>query len=659
MRTDSINISNNNRRFKPSFGRALTEQEMVEYKKTLTEAKNKIGNNGKSVLIVHDACLPQGAELNTGVGNLSSKKSLQFFDFMKNYLGIKSVEILPAGEVVPFQHGQFFCSYHASAFSLSPHQINLELLTHPEYSSILTKDDIQSVINANKTGNSKYANSDKFVNYENVVNEDSPFDKILKKAYLKFKSNGESTLQKEFDTYKSTNEDWLKPKTIFKVLQKKHNTERWWTWPSKEDKELLVDIDDIKQKRINDILSSNKENSEFYYFKQFLADKHLAHSRNSLNERGLNLIGDCLIAFSDDETWANQKAFNREYSVGWGLPALDYETVTKEGSPAEKLLKRKVQLFAQRYDSLRFDVSWAYVQPKLTPFDWQNGKPYPHKKDFDTQILDRIENYVREVKGEDFDVSELIHEFDASPEDFRMLDNTPNGARWREPMMKRTKALGTTYMSHTWGNNQYYLNLNNGEHNFILGAGNHDPQPLRQIAYSMPDINGEVHKPAQVAYLADLFRVDKNLLENPVEFMKAKFAEIMTAKNNQYFYIDVFGEERRFDSQIKNTPDNYRLKISENFEKEYIKELEKGHAFNPMDALEKVFKLKGLNETEQTLYAKIVNFRNILAEKTNDAIKETTQTSKKSPIKAITITGLLAIAGFQLHKYLKNKNVQK
>ena len=109
----------------PSFGRALTNQELLEYKETLVEAKEKIGNNGKSVLIVHDACLPQSADRNTGVGTLSAKKSLQFFDFMKNYLNINAVEILPAGEVSPYQDGKFFCAYNSSAFSLSSSRIFL------------------------------------------------------------------------------------------------------------------------------------------------------------------------------------------------------------------------------------------------------------------------------------------------------------------------------------------------------------------------------------------------------------------------------------------------------------------------------------------------------------------------------------------------------
>ena len=72
----------NNRRI--SFGRALTSSELTDYRETLTQAKKIAGNDGKSILIVHDACLPQNPGTNTGVGNLSAKKSLEFFDFMHN-----------------------------------------------------------------------------------------------------------------------------------------------------------------------------------------------------------------------------------------------------------------------------------------------------------------------------------------------------------------------------------------------------------------------------------------------------------------------------------------------------------------------------------------------------------------------------------------------
>ena len=222
-----------------------------------------------------------------------------------------------------------------------------------------------------------------------------------------------------------------------------------------------------------------------------------------------------------------------------------------------------------------------------------------------------------------------------------MVVNTQQGPRWQNPMMNRTKALGTTYMSPTWGNNETYLKLNYNTPNFILGAGNHDPQPLRQIAYAIPDINGEIHKPAQIEYLSKLFNINQQTLNNPIEFIKAKFAEILTAKHNQFFYIDVFGDERRFDSQIQNTPQNYRHKIPENYEQAYIKEVEKGHAFNPMDALEKVFKIKKLDKKEPQLYAKIVEFKNILQAKTDIFINNlmevnSNNTTQKEKIKNIS-----------------------
>ena len=610
----------------PVFGRSLTSEELIEYKKTLSEAKEKVGNDGKSILIVHDACLPQSADRNTGVGTLGAKKSLQFFDFMKNYLGINSVEILPSGEVAPYQDGRFFCAYNSSALSLSPHQINLELLTTPEYGNLISQDDIAKVVNANTMDKKEF-----LVNFENVVNKNSPFDEVLKKAFLKFRANNcPSEIRREFFKYVNENKDWLEPKGLFLALSDEYRHPYWRNW-SAQDKDLLIDKRGFAQTRKNLLLTKYREKIEFYYFKQFLADKHLVYARKNLNEKGLKLIGDCLISFSEDERWAYQAAFNHRYSVGWGLPALRYDSILDEKSPASALLKKKVQLFAKRYDSIRFDVSWAYVKPNLTPCD-SKDVPYPYDTDFGSKLLDRIDDYVREVKGQDFDVKELIHEFDASPEVFPMTETTPNGQRWRAPLMDRTKALGTTYMSQDWGQNQHYLYLNDGKPNFVLGAGNHDPQPLRQIAYGMPDINGEVYKPRQVDYLSDFFRVDKNVLENPIEFIKAKFAELLTAKNNQFFYIDVFGEERRFDSQIQNTPENYRLKLPENFERHYFNAVESGHGFNPMDALAKVFKQKGLDLSHQDLYARIIKYRDILLEKTietsNEVLKEVMELPK-------------------------------
>ena len=625
-----------NKRQNISFGRALTSKELVEYRATINEAKKKIKNDGKSILIVHDACLPQSADKNTGVGNLSSKQSLEFFEFMRDYLNINAVEVLPAGEMKPIKDGKFYCSYASSAFSLSPHHINLDLLVTPEYGRLITQDDIKKVVQANNI-----EQKDLVVNYENIVNKGSVFDQTLNKAFLNFKSSRKvNSLKEEFEQYKKKNADWLEPKVVFNALSNEYGHDDWHKW-NDLDRNLMSDDSDIAKERIKALNSKNTQDAEFYKFKQFMADRHLSQARKNLNEKGIKLIGDCLVGFSKDEIWANQKALDLSTTIGWGVPSFDYTNIENPNSESAKLLKKKVQLFANRYDSIRFDVSWSYVQPML-----HSNKGRAKGIDFGDKLLKQIESHVKEVKGPKFDVSDLIHEFDAAPEDFEMVRNYGRGYEFRKEIQNRTKALGTTYMSNSWGNNQHYLSLNQHLPNFVLGAGNHDPQPLRQIAENIPDFDGRYHKVGNIEYLSRLFGTPKEKLENPVEFMKAKFAEVVSAKHNQYFYIDVFGESRRFDSQYHNTGDNYRQKIPSNYKQHYFKSLEEGFAFNPMDALARVFKLRGWNELEPELYKKLIKFSKILAEKADVAVQigaqiSQTQRTQKSPV-AVALIGVTA-----------------
>ena len=53
-----------------SFKRRLSSAEEREMVCATAQAKELLGNTGNSVLIVHDACLPQAKGVNTGVGNI-------------------------------------------------------------------------------------------------------------------------------------------------------------------------------------------------------------------------------------------------------------------------------------------------------------------------------------------------------------------------------------------------------------------------------------------------------------------------------------------------------------------------------------------------------------------------------------------------------------
>ena len=89
-----------------------------------------------------------------------------------------------------------------------------------------------------------------------------------------------------------------------------------------------------------------------------------------------------------------------------------------------------------------------------------------------------------------------------------------------------------------------------------------------------------------------------------------------------------------------------------------------------MDSLEKVFKVKKLNESHPELFAKIVKFRDILLEKSVEIIEEVTNPqevkaiTKKSKTPWIIATGVFitsvgAAVGINHSKKSKSENTNK
>jgi len=608
-----------------SFGRALKPEELAEFGSVRDEGKKLTGQTGKSIFIVPDTCLPQTEMKNTGVSSLANPESFVFFKDMKPYLGFNTAEVLPAGEISPV--GKFYCAYEADALSLGSQHISPELLATDGYANLLKAEDVQDIVDSNKI-----ADRQNIVNYSNVVDDDGAQNITLReKAYKNFKALDENhPLKQEFKTFVAENNDWMEPKSIFGVLAKKHGTKDFDTWNDEVEKNLYnPDYDGAaRTERINKILGENAEDVDFYKFKQFLADKHLAEGKKNLNSIDVSLTGDCLIGFSKDEQWTYPKAFKKNHFIGepsWRLPSLDYDTITNPDSDAAKLLKKKVQLYAKRYDSIRFDVAWAYVSPVVTPPGVEKVLPENRKEMGDT-LLKFIENSVKEVKGQDYDLKNLIWEFDADSETFKMFK--PDSKELIDPLKDRVKVLGSTYMHSKdemgWGSNDSFVNKWKWKpEEFVLGIGNHDAQPLRQIANNVEDIcmpktAGRYHKDDSIKPLSEILKIDSAKLQDPVEFTKAKWAEPMTALNNQMFYMDVFGREDRFDVQtfniVEHPEKNYARKITANYMEVFQNALREGFAFNIMDSLEKVFKSKGLDATHSELYNKIIKFRDILLE---------------------------------------------
>ena len=143
------------------------------------------------------------------------------------------------------------------------------------------------------------------------------------------------------------------------------------------------------------------------------------------------------------------------------------------------------------------------------------------------------------------------------------------------------------------------------------------------------------------------------ILKNPKEFMKAKWAEPMSALNNMIFFMPALGIEGKYKDNRERKL-NYTTKIPENYEEYYFKALEDGRGFNPMDALEKSFVAQGLDKTDKKLFKKIVKFRKILEEK-EGSVKKMSSINKNVfiGISAITLT-LSALSAYLIKEFQKS-----
>ena len=558
-------------------GRPLNEKELKEYESTLKQGKELIGLTGHDIFIMPSQSLPQAPELNTGIGHLTSKTEQEYVKYMHSLLGFNVIEDLPSGHIEPYPNN-FYCNYRSTALALGEHQINPQLLTTPEYAELLTREDVDEIVKANTK-----QNKDRLANFNNIMEENQGMDKALKKAYAKFEQLEESTpLKQSYRKFIEKNSEWI---DFF-----------------------------------------YKDKGDFFKFKQFLAESHQKKAKDFLNSLGIKYCGDCPIGATGEEVKARPTAFDLEHSMGWLLPIPNFKDIENEATDAHKYLKYKVQNMARRYDMIRFDVGWAYIQPRLF-LNKDNSKI--EKPNFDDRILKLIEKWVKEVKGEDFDLKNLIWEFEAGPDDFAWEKD----GKMIEPLQKRMKILSTMYMKNGWGSNEAYKERGFTPEYSVVGVGNHDHQPLAEIANNIPypykdngeiKVNGEIKylypKAASIEPLANLFNLSKDFVNIPAEYAKAKMAEAMTGKNTMQFFMDTFGYKVRFDKHSFNcedTPDeNYAHKILYDFKKQYHEAVENGFGANKMDSLDKIFKLKGLDKKHPALYAAIVKYKDFLYEKT-------------------------------------------
>lgn len=367
-----MKISRLNNVYSPSFSRLLTPVEKIESRVNIDDAKKAIGLE-HLVLVTHTPSFPSSKDEDTGIGILSLNKGAKsYIDFAYNN-GIDGISIEPMGIV----QGEFYSPYDSSVLSKKP-IVDLKALTQDEWANILDEEVFEEIVNgkdynvdiySQENGEVKYKGKKEFskdrVIYDYVIKShrkalESAFENF--QAKVKSKDKKALELNAEFLQFKQENDYYLKGDAIYSVLSSIYGEDDFTKWDNKLHQTLLDSEDatfskEEKSTEIKRLETEYAQDIEFFKFSQFVANKQqrefsdyasklgqikYSEDINTVNRalkngeitleqaqylkkrlsdfksnvKGVNIIGDKQIGYSNMDIWSNPSIFTKDEFMG-------------------------------------------------------------------------------------------------------------------------------------------------------------------------------------------------------------------------------------------------------------------------------------------------------------------------------------------------------
>ena len=652
-----------------NFGRKLKEEEKPEYSKAIHDALDYLGVKNLS-MIVHGSSFPSDNR-DTAIGSPYSKGADKFVDFIKMN-GFNSVQLGPGGSIGKKDNSP----YISKVFAKNELFIDLEPLKTKKYANILSEKTYNSLTTKNKE------TKDKNYNYTDFNKAFNNYDVALKEAYGKFKTKVEAKdkdalkLNKEYQTFKEENKNWVENDGLFKVLKKMHNDKNFEVWNA-VDKNLpqgLKDGDKESQRRYKEIMAKHGEDIELNTFTQFLADKQLKDNTKHRKEIGFNYIGDLLVGFNESDVWANQNAFLSGWKLGcpfggvdnspqtWGIPVLDpKKLLNKDGSLGEsgKLLKEKIAYSLKNYDNVRIDHALGLVDPYIYKENtvhksangavqrdrlWANNVSYMHDIDPDgnfKQVLSKI--VLPTFKEFGVDKNEAVWED---------LGSTTPAFDWVYHNQENLPGITQTLWSRAENAPR--------KENWSLVVS-HDFEPASEMvqkdwvrnsdAWNVDYLSGYLNPDPATSQRRNDYK--NEIINSKQSRVDSKFTELFRGtKNLQIMFSDFLGINKTYNVGGQDNKDNWKLRVDNDFEDDYYRSLqdENSYALNMPEILAQAVRAKSgmevakisgdaykanakrteLDNKLNPLLEKLDSFKDILKEKEVEEVKvKSTKKTKK------------------------------
>ena len=333
--------------------------------KVIKDALKVLGKDNFA-LIVHGSSFPACDGEDTGFGSFNSESGHALIDYASGIFN--AIQLGPAGKTKASDSSP----YCGTIFSGNPLFIDLKQLTTKEWGEILSLEAYKKVVRENPKQNSgRTAYS--YISKAQI--------EALKEAWNKFK--GIKLLKKEFEKFKKENSFWLEKDSLYEALSIENGGDFWYIWKNETDKNLMnpksEDEKTIYAKRIAEIKEKYSDEIEFYSFCQFVLEKQNEKTKKFALKKGIKMIADRQVAFSDRDAWAYQSLFLEGWYLGcppdyfskngqaWGFPVMDPDKMYNadgslgEGGILMKNLYKK--MFKENPGGVRIDHIVGLIDP--------------------------------------------------------------------------------------------------------------------------------------------------------------------------------------------------------------------------------------------------------------------------------------------------------
>ncbi len=417
--------------------------------------------------------------------------------------------------------------------------------------------------------------------------------------------------------------------------------QRLWS-PSSDERAASVS-------RREELLEQHRERVEAYAFRQFLVHAQHVALRERTAAWGLKLYGDLQIGFSPRDVWAHQGLLLATYLMGappsrtnpegqpWNYPVLDpsqyhaphghaagLETAQRQPGPVLWFMAARVNKMLAEYDGLRVDhphglvCPWVYradlpdalyaVQHGARLFSSPDLLEHPALAAYAIASPEQLERSVpRHADGWVRELSPAQVRRYSALFDALIAAAHANGRKVSDllcevlstmpyPLQRVLEEYGLGRFRVTQkadlGNPRDVYRTENAEPADWVMLGNHDTKPIWLLEEGWRR-TGVAR--AQAEYLAWRLHPEeegreafaRRLEEEPGLLVQAKFADLFAcrAENVMVFFADLLGLKETYNVPGTVSEENWSLRVSSEYRREYTEKLERDGALNLPKAL--------------------------------------------------------------------------